>query len=1072
MAIYWLLISFTFFASGQEVTKSLARYPFEGVALDGRRIVTATNGSLWSIDRQSGEIGQLTATTSRDQQPLCHPNGEWLAFMRDTPNGGNLMLMNLETHKVRQLTFHPSRNWPIAWSPDGLRLIFASSRDLDSLPRLYEIAMDGAWPTAMDLPTGSEGVWLPDGRLAYVPHSRLPRFNQFRYYRGGLMSPIWVVDMNTAELVEVTDGQSNAYHPVVAANTLFYLDDRDGCANLYARSADLRQAMQHTKFKTHGIRALASWKDTIVFTRAGRLFLMETPQSEPADITPPFPLPGKQQNQTKTLNAQRWMTELAWSRPNTLTLTARGDVFLRDINQAGARNITQTSAFNEHHGQLSPDGRLLAYFTDAGGSYRLAIRDLESGQETTHEIEAKPSLYEELTWSKDNKRLCFSSRRLALWYFALGDAAPKVIATSPDPGQITYSPTWSPDGRFLAYQMRQDNRLPTIYLYDSDAGQNHPVTHGGIHATAPAFDASGRYLYFLISPNAPGDDFQWSLQSAHQAESRKETYLAAAILHPGDRSPLNGQQPNLQMDWDRTFDLPPNIATVRERLVHLDIGTHQMADILPGSPGVLYLTIYDRHNAPLRGQLPSTNLYRLNLRNPGSMARLARNADQVLVNPAGDQLLYHTGQAWRRITFEKGIPQREAFVFGALAKPAIAREEWQQMFEDCWRIADEMFYDPGLHGQDLPALRAHFSQYLDQVRDRTDLNVVLERMLGHLSVSHLFVTDGDRNGRGSQSEIGLLGADLQVDQNRYLFQKIMLQVPIDLGLPPIYAPLDQPGNRLPDGVYLIAIDDKPIFGTENLHERFWQLAERWVWLTVSEFPDGRNPQKFQVRTITNESSLRRANWVAENRTKVAELSQGRLGYLFIGQFNATGMSAFEAGFFSQRNKRGIIIDQRDNGGGTTADRLLELITRRPLYAYKFRHGHDLPVPVMAPKGSLVLITNFRNGSAAETFALMFQNAKVGPIVGTPTFGAGIGTWGWQNRLIDGSRVSMPNRGAFEPGSWAIENIGVQPNHKVTLTPALWRAGRDPYLEKAVEAALNAPAPPQTLKAPPFPIHPK
>jgi len=1072
MAIFWLLISLTSFASGQEVGTTVARYPFEGVSLDGQRLVVATSGLLWSVDRHSGEIEQLTTTTSRDQQPLCHPSGEWLAFMRDTPNGGDLMLMNLKTRNVRQLTFHPSRNWPVTWSADGKRLMFVSTRDLGSLPRLYEIALDSAWPTALELPTGSEAVWLPDGRLAYVPHSRHPRFNEFRYYRGGLISPIWVVDMTTADLDMVTDGKSNAYHPVVAGNTLFYLDDRDGTANLYARSGDLRRAVQHTRFETHGIRALAGWKDTIAFTRAGRLFLMETPQSEPLDITPQLPLPDRQQDQTKTLNAQRWLSGFSWSGPDTLTLTARGDVFLRNVNQVGARNITQTSAFNEHDGQLSPDGRHLAYFTDAEGSYQLAIHQLDSGKVTLRKIETNPSLYGELTWSSDSQRLCFSSRRLALWYFALGEAAPKMIASSRDPGQTTYTPTWSPDGRYLAFQKRLDNRLPTIYLFDSKTDQNHAVTSGGIHATAPVFDASGRYLYFLISPNAPGDDFQWSLQSARQAESRRETYLAATVLHASDRSPLNGQQPNLQMDWDLAFDIPPDIATAKERLVYLDIGTHQIANIQAGSPGVLYLTINDWRDAPLRDQQPSSNLFRLNLRNPGSMERLARNVEQILVNPAGDQLLYRSGQGWRRIVFEKGIPKREAFVFGALAKPAIAREEWQQMFEDCWRIAEEMFYDPGLHGQDLQALRDHFLQYLDQVRDRTDLNLVFQRMLGHLSVSHLYVTNGDRGGGDSPGNIGLLGADLQLDQNRYRFKRIMRQVPLELGLPPIYAPLDQPGNRLTEGFYLIAIDDKPIFGEENLYERFWQLDERWVWLTVSEFPDGRNPQKFQIRTITEENTLRRANWVAENRMKVAEMSQGRLGYLYIEQYNATGMSTFEAGYFSQREKRGIVIDQRDNGGGTTADGVLELLTRQPLYAYKFRQGNSLSVPVMAPKGSLVLITNFRNGSAAETFALMFQNKKVGPIVGTPTFGAGIGPWGWQNRLIDGSRVSMPNRGAFETGSWGIENIGVQPDHRVTLTPALWRAGRDPYLEKAVEAALKAPAPAQTLETPPFPVHPK
>jgi hypothetical protein len=122
-----------------------------------------------------------------------------------------------------------------------------------------------------------------------------------------------------------------------------------------------------------------------------------------------------------------------------------------------------------------------------------------------------------------------------------------------------------------------------------------------------------------------------------------------------------------------------------------------------------------------------------------------------------------------------------------------------------------------------------------------------------------------------------------------------------------------------------------------------------------------------------------------------------------------------------------------------------------------------------------MIINELNGSAAETGAFMFKLGKVGPIVGKRTFGGGIGPYYFTPNLIDGGRVQLPNRAAYDPSgtSWGIENAGVAPDFDVEITPADILAGRDPQLEKAVEVALAQVSknPPVVPKRPPFPVHP-
>jgi hypothetical protein len=181
------------------------------------------------------------------------------------------------------------------------------------------------------------------------------------------------------------------------------------------------------------------------------------------------------------------------------------------------------------------------------------------------------------------------------------------------------------------------------------------------------------------------------------------------------------------------------------------------------------------------------------------------------------------------------------------------------------------------------------------------------------------------------------------------------------------------------------------------------------------------------------------------------------------------------GLTGYADKHGVIVDQRFNGGGITPDYLIEWMQRKPLYYYMFRGGDDIATPVNPAPPVKVLIVNELNGSAAETGAFMFKLAKVGPIVGKRTFGGGIGPYYFTPTLIDGGRVQLPNRAAFDPSgtSWGIENVGVVPDYDVDITPADVIAGRDPQLQKAIEVALaQLPSHPQVApKHPRFPVHP-
>ncbi len=260
----------------------------------------------------------------------------------------------------------------------------------------------------------------------------------------------------------------------------------------------------------------------------------------------------------------------------------------------------------------------------------------------------------------------------------------------------------------------------------------------------------------------------------------------------------------------------------------------------------------------------------------------------------------------------------------------------------------------------------------------------------------------------------------------------------------------------------------------NLFAYFEGKALQPVEITVAQQPDGKASRTYTVVPLPGENTLRTFDWAERNREIVDEKSQAVLGYVYIPNFGPHGLELAFRQLLENADRRGLIIDQRFAGGGITADYLIELLSRTPLYYYSFRFGDVLGVPTNAPPAAKVLLVNDVNASAAETFALMFQLRRLGKVVGTRTMGAGIGPYGLTPRLIDGGRVVIPNRAAFDPaGGWTIENRGIEPDVEVELLPAEWRAGRDPQLESAISAALQAivDQPPAEVKRPNFPLHP-
>ena len=441
---------------------------FEGAAIHGDQIAFACGGRLWLVSSQGGTAQPITSSTAHDSLPCFAPDGSHLAFLRRSErlSGSapaspddppltvavyDVYLCNMATGEERRMTHHPARDFPVGWTVDSKRVLIDSERE--GTPRLFTMSAADQLPTALPLPSGYCGCFSPDGkRLAYLPRSFDYLASEFRHYRGGKCSPLWIVDLASSEVAQITDGTSNVRDPMWIGERIFFLADRDGSFDLHAYDTSTKAIKKLTALKNFGARGAATDGKSIVLAGDGSLLVFDLESQVTRRVAISIER-GESALRPRIVNAIGQVQSYALN-PNgaQAVVSARGDVFLVDTVSGRATNVTKTSGVAEREARISPDGKRLAYFSDVSGEYALRVRGIEDGKETALAIESQPSYYREIAWSPDGKLVAFSDKRLAAWLADLiRPALRTTIDRSGSSAQDLYRLDWSPDGRYVAY---------------------------------------------------------------------------------------------------------------------------------------------------------------------------------------------------------------------------------------------------------------------------------------------------------------------------------------------------------------------------------------------------------------------------------------------------------------------------------------------------------------------------------------------------------------------------------------------------------------------------------------------
>jgi len=258
------------------------------------------------------------------------------------------------------------------------------------------------------------------------------------------------------------------------------------------------------------------------------------------------------------------------------------------------------------------------------------------------------------------------------------------------------------------------------------------------------------------------------------------------------------------------------------------------------------------------------------------------------------------------------------------------------------------------------------------------------------------------------------------------------------------------------GDYLLAVNGRELRAPDNVYRLFDGTANHQTTITVNERPTMDGARQVTVIPVANDAGLRERAWVEHNRRLVDSLSHGELAYVHLPNTAEGGYTSFNRYYFAQQDRKGAIIDERYNGGGSAADYIIDVLQRTFDGYFNNPVGERYPFtsPAAGIWGPKVMIINEMSGSGGDLMPYMFKYRKVGELVGKRTWGGLVGIWDTPP-FVDGGIMFAPRGGFFAADDkWAVENEGVSPDIEVEDWPKDVAAGHDAQLERAVAEAME------------------
>ncbi|BCW94153.1 MAG: tricorn protease [Thermoanaerobaculum sp.] len=1049
----------------------------------GGEVVFCYAGDLWKAPAGGGLAVRLTAHPGQELFPKFSPDGKWIAFTGQYDGDEQVYVIPSQGGEPKQLTYYPAKgplaprhgydNQVYGWTPDGSAVLFRSFMDADggrTETALYTVKLTGGLPEKLPMPTAGAGDFSPDAKkMVYSPLFR--DFRTWKRYEGGWAQDLYIVDLASLALTPVSPTKRTERDPMWIGDKVYFVSDRDGTLNLYSFDPRNQNTEQLTHSKTWDVRwASSDNRRFIVYEFGGELRLFDTQTREDRAIPITVPDDGLAARPS-WYRADKNVEDFALSPAGERALfVARGDIFTVPVEKGPTRNLTQSSGAHDKWARWSPDGKYVAFVSDADGEENIYLVAQDGSEKPVQLTKGLTAMLYAPEWAPTGTHLAFADKDGKVYLLDVAKKAYELIAQDERSRVQDYS--FSPDGQFLAFSLSDANENRSIYIYSLPEKKLHRVTDELFDEWEPVWDPEGNYLYFLsdreFTPQI--SQVEWNFAG------NRMTRLYALVLKKDGQHPFPPESDEVKVESEKQKNEAeaggekeadkqgekgkakpekklPTVVVDFEGLGQRVVPVPLEGENYGGLAAVKGYLLYIKRGAPFYGRdsyaKPGLYIYDLKKREEsllvGEVGSYALSAD-------GKKVLVQQGKAYKVYDVKPQAKDPKTVSTADLKVYRVPQEEWAEIFREVWRRYRDFFYVRNMHGYDWKAIGEQYQKLLPYVKHRSDLNYLLGEMVSELNVGHAYIQGGDFE-IPERPQVALPGARFALDEKagRYRIAKIFTGDPFD---DKYRAPLSEVGVDARVGDYVLAVDGVELKAHDNIY-RLLQHKKDPVTLTLNSKPSFEGARKVTYKPIFDESNLLYYEWVKENREKVAALSGGRIGYLHIPDMGAEGIYEFIKWYYPQIRKEGLVIDVRSNGGGNVSQWIIERLDNK-LLGTRFGNRGDQArtYPYTVFHGHMACLLNQTSASDGDIFPHMFRKAGLGPLIGKRSWGGVVGISS-HGPLIDGGQVFVPEQGTNDvDGSWIIEGHGVDPDIEVENDPASVIAGRDNQLERAVAYLLE------------------
>lgn len=1035
----------------------------------GDVVVFTYEGDIWKGSIRGGEAYRITSDKGEERYAKISPDEKWIAFTAEYDGGVDVYVMPIDGGEPKRLTYHPSADLVLGWTPDSENVLFRTRREYPMRgEQIYTVNISGGNEKKLPIDRGGLASISPCGK--YIAYCRLSGENAtWKRHEGGDAQEIWMGSLETKDYSVIAPWRGIDNYPMWWKSRIYFLSDREkGTMNIFRYDVSTKEVKAITQFDDFDIKYPSLGDGKIIFNYKEKLHILNLDNETIVPVN--LKIVSDRVKVREDFVEPNETTGAFGLSPDgkTFILESRGEILLipTEKEKGLPRNITNTSGIREKNPAFSPDGKWIAFISDKTGEEEIYLIDSKGEKELKQITSGNKGYRMNLVWSPDSKYILFHDKYMKLNLLDVSTGKIDIV----DQGEFDdgwerwgiQDYVFSPDSKWIAYTKKMENTNEAIFLYSLIEKKSYPVTTDLYQNFSPSFDPKGKYLYFLS--NRSFEPIMGVVDQEHIFINMTRPYVA--VLNPNDTNPFTPtfeEKSEQKEEQTESKEKSKTIAPPQYKIDPKGIMERTFA-VENVERGIYFrLEATDDGFLMLKGEEPlfencytvvtdktsdTYNLVAYNLKDK-KIADGIKGINNYHLSNDKKKTVYKSGKKFGVIDSNgKGNVGDGAIDFSSAKFKINFKEEFVQIFNEAYRIERDWFYDKNLHGVDFEGLKNKLLSYVPECGTRSDLNYLIGELIAELNIGHTYVWGGDLRADSKKVPVVLLGVDLNFDENYPKITKIYKPEEVDPEIKSSFY-----GTFVKEGFYIISVDGKE--ATKNVN--FYSLLEnrnKIVEIFVNDKPQKEGARKILVNPIRNEMALRYRVWVDENRAKVSKMSNGKIGYVHIPDMGEEGLKEFGRTYYSQLDKPALIIDDRYNAGGFTGDMLINRLEKKIWAATQPREGKPSLNPEKGCYAHLALLINEDTGSCGEFYATAFKVKKFGKVFGMRTWGGAIGIEAHQD-LVDGGTVTPPQYGLYSlDRKWLIEGRGVDPDVEIQNMPKEVLEGKDPQLETAVNYLLE------------------